>query len=39
MSTGKFPESVSQGMLVGVMLVGGLGVPVSWGEYVMTYYV
>ena len=29
MSTGDFPESLSQAMLVGIMLVGRLGVPVS----------
>ena len=27
MSIGNFPESLSQAMLVGVMLVGRLGVP------------
>ena len=27
MSIGDFPESLSQAMLVGIMLVGGLGVP------------
>ena len=28
MSIGSFPESLSQAMLVGIMLVGGLGVQV-----------
>ena len=31
MSVRDFPESLSQAMLAGVMLVGGLGVPSSLG--------
>ena len=34
MSIGDFPESLSQSILVGIMLVGRLGVPVSVKEHI-----
>ena len=38
MSMGNFPESLSQGILVGMILVGRLGVALGWarGQDVMT---